>query len=98
GSLQQVPRWNAVRRARCVKARAAPEADGLRRLRKLVCGADHRKTCAWRRSASFLFVEHDPEKWIPVFRKDHAQIIAGHDRAETGPTAGSGLTRSCSAE
>jgi hypothetical protein len=19
-------------------------------------------------------VEHDPEKWIPVFRKDHAQI------------------------
>src|SRR5208282_2485334 len=71
GSLQQVPRWNAVRRARRVKARAA-SAD-----------ADHRKTCAWRRSASFLFVEHDPEKWIPVFRKDHAQIIAEHDRAES---------------
>jgi hypothetical protein len=23
---------------------------------------------------AFLTVEHDPEKWIPVFRKDHAQI------------------------
>jgi hypothetical protein len=26
-------------------------------------------------------LEHDPEKWIPVFRKDHAQIkeVEGHD-------------------
>jgi hypothetical protein len=22
-------------------------------------------------------LEHDPEKWIPVFRKDHAQAIKG---------------------
>jgi hypothetical protein len=22
------------------------------------------------------FLEHDPEKWIPVFRKDHAQTTA----------------------
>jgi hypothetical protein len=21
-----------------------------------------------------LFVEHEPEKWMPVFRKDHAQM------------------------
>ena len=42
GSLPQVPQWNAVRRARCASARAAPAgaAVGLR---------------ACRRSASFLF-------------------------------------------
>jgi hypothetical protein len=22
---------------------------------------------------SLLFLKHDPEKWVPVFRKDHAQ-------------------------
>jgi len=44
GSRPQVPRWNAVRRARRVRREPRPY------------GADHRKTCAWRRSASFLFV------------------------------------------
>jgi hypothetical protein len=28
----------------------------------------HLRICAAR------YPEHDPEKWIPVFRKDHAQI------------------------
>jgi hypothetical protein len=28
-----------------------------------------------RRAPSLTYaLEHDPEKWIPVFRKDHAQI------------------------
>jgi hypothetical protein len=26
-------------------------------------------------SAIALMLEHDPEKWTPVFRKDHAQTI-----------------------
>jgi hypothetical protein len=25
-------------------------------------------------SRGTTFLEHDPEKWVPVFRKDHAQI------------------------
>jgi hypothetical protein len=25
-----------------------------------------------------LALEHDPEKWAPVFRKDHAQKKIGH--------------------
>jgi len=25
---------------------------------------------------SVALIEHDPEKWIPVFRKDHAQTKA----------------------
>jgi hypothetical protein len=27
-----------------------------------------------RRGSLSMTLEHDPEKWIPVFRKDHAQI------------------------
>jgi hypothetical protein len=28
------------------------------------------------KNAAVGFLEHDPEKWIPVFRKDHAQTIS----------------------
>src|SRR5205823_2795629 len=28
------------------------------------------------------FLEHDPEKWAPVFGKDHAQIIRGRRSGE----------------
>jgi hypothetical protein len=32
--------------------------------------------------------EHDPEKWIPVFGKDHARIKGlTHDPAKRGPFA-----------
>ena len=37
-----------------------------------------RKVCARQladvRSGNCCGVEHDPERWVPVFRKDHAQI------------------------
>jgi hypothetical protein len=29
------------------------------------------------RLMAVLFLEHDPEKWEPVFRKDHAQTKTG---------------------
>jgi hypothetical protein len=29
--------------------------------------------CDSRRPIRAYNIEHDPEKWIPVFRKDHAQ-------------------------
>jgi hypothetical protein len=47
--------------------------------RRLV-GRDRNKVQALRKTGapfSFLRIvclEHDPEKWVPVFRKDHAQI------------------------
>jgi hypothetical protein len=36
-----------------------------------------------------LFVGHDPEKWLPVFRKDHAQTKRwGMIVMQAGATAG----------
>jgi hypothetical protein len=35
-----------------------------------------------------LFAEHDPEKWLPVFRKDHAQTKrCSMIEPKAGPTA-----------
>ena len=34
-----------------------------------LCGAPPKQRC----TASGMRLEHDPEKWKPVFRKDHAQ-------------------------
>jgi hypothetical protein len=30
-----------------------------------------------------VFIQHDPEKWIPVFRKDHALEKAFSSEADT---------------
>ena len=100
GSRPQVPRWNAVRRARRVRREPRPY------------GAEHRKACAWRRSASFLFVvcsldevQRNPGAAFKVIDcpPDYASLHPGYRIAQsmiepkTGPTAGSGVTRWCSA-
>jgi hypothetical protein len=46
--------------------------------RQLILIAEPRPSCATIRaklsaSSSTCFPVHDPEKWVPVFRKDHAQ-------------------------
>jgi cyclohexyl-isocyanide hydratase len=48
---------------------APPEILAL--IREKIAPAQARRTEAIRRAAARL--EHDPEKWKPVFRKDHAQ-------------------------
>jgi hypothetical protein len=75
-SPQQVPWWNADRRARSAEREPHPL---MRRL-------DY---CACRRSACLLFVEHDPEKRTPVFRKDHAHLRCQSTiEPKAGATAG----------
>ena len=39
-----------------------------------------------RGAETLRFAMHDPEKWMPVFRQDHAPL-AGVTRAETSPSA-----------
>ena len=92
GSRPQVPRWNAVRRARRADFVCAD-------LRTLVCDAraasadaDHRKTCAWRRSASFLLIcmsypglnqRVRPEVAGPMTGSvKPGEVFAEHDRAK----------------
>jgi hypothetical protein len=58
------------------------------RLRLLHFSMDHRvepggdevwTACAASRALSFINgLKHDPEKWMPVFGKDHAQRVAGN--------------------
>jgi hypothetical protein len=38
-----------------------------------------RRACAASRALSFINgLKHDPENWMPVFGKDHAQRVAGN--------------------
>jgi alkylation response protein AidB-like acyl-CoA dehydrogenase len=48
-----------------------------RHYRDVLCGRVHTpQDDATRVIAGRLALEHDPEKWMPVFRKDHAQTIS----------------------
>src|SRR5271170_7403555 len=59
-----------------VQARRARHADG--QLFGDGCAAHRLRHAVARRAeaAAADAVEHDPEKWIPVFGKDHAQKIS----------------------
>src|SRR5581483_8125007 len=55
---------------------SARSASPARRARsRTPCGTRPAFACASSRSRSIACLrrEHDPEKWLPVFRKDHAQ-------------------------
>jgi hypothetical protein len=41
-------------------------------------------TRVYRRLAILFLFEHDPEKWHPVFRKDHAPLKAERDLEAAG--------------
>ena len=59
------------RRRQAARARSAG-AGGFGAVGVRNQGGRAARGCALRRGAQEL--EHDPEKWVPVFRKDHAQI------------------------
>jgi hypothetical protein len=77
-----IPSWKGSRAAwvtaasrRCAinfriwkKAHVAPEAPALAHSAVRAAVAEARKLCP-----DLALLEHDPEKWEPVFGKDHAQ-------------------------
>jgi hypothetical protein len=58
----------------------------IRRAGPYDAGSAKEKPRAKARGSFFRRVSsvHDPEKWVPVFGKDHAQTVAQY-RATTGP-------------
>jgi hypothetical protein len=65
--------------ARVVRSRqlAAIRGNSRQRRTPVACGAN--RTLTERRSQNLIYehsLEHDPEKWIPVFGKDHAPAIS----------------------
>src|SRR5437016_13150851 len=53
--------------------------------RSKITASDSLASTKTPRKANLRFLEHDPEKWEPVFRKDHAQtkiVFSGRDAGE----------------
>jgi hypothetical protein len=78
-------RWRSFAAASAVVGRR--QASALRTARDRIPKDADGRLRVYRRLAVLFLFEHDPEKWNPVFRKDHAPLKAERDLEAAGPTA-----------
>ncbi len=71
-------RWRSFAAASAVVGRR--QASALRPARDRIPKDADGRLRVYRRLAVLILFEHDPEKWNPVFRKDHAPLKAERDR------------------